>query len=137
MVMENSEDQNIEKLVERMLMKSEIESPSADFTQNVMSAVYASQKIRKIVYKPIFSKRTWFIIFTGIIAIFIYSFLNLNQQTPLFQINFSLFKFDRLEKFLPNFRISFLTGYVILLAAIAVMVQIFFLKKHFDKQLDS
>jgi len=135
--MENSEDQNIEKLVERMLMNSEMESPSPDFTQNVMSAVYASQKSRKVIYKPIFSKRTWFIIFTGIIAIFIYSFFNLNQQTPWFEINFSLFKFDRLGKFLPNFRISFLTGYVILLAAIAVMVQIFFLKKHFDKQLES
>jgi hypothetical protein len=135
--MENSEDQNIEKLVERMLMNNQIESPSPDFTGNVMSVVYASQKSRKIIYKPIFSKWTWIIIFTGIIAIFIYSFFNLNQQTPLFEINFSLFKFDRLEKFLPNFRISFLTGYVILLAAIAVMVQIFFLKKHFDKQLES
>lgn len=135
--MENKEDQNIEKLVEQMLMNSEMESPSPDFTQNVMSAVYASQKSRKVIYKPIFSKRTWFIIFTGIIAIFIYSFFNLNQQTPWFEINFSFFKFDRLGKFLPNFRISFLTGYVILLAAIAVMVQMFFLKKHFDKQLES
>src|SRR5574338_156185 len=116
--MENSEDQNIEKLVERMLMNNQIESPSPDFTGNVMSVVYASQKSRKIIYKPIFSKWTWIIIFTGIIAIFIYSFFNLNQQTPLFQINFSLLKFDWLEKFLPNFRISFLTGYVILLAAI-------------------
>lgn len=137
MVMENSEDQNIEKLIERILMNSEIESPSADFTRHVMSSVYASQKSRKIIYQPIFSKRTWFIIFTGIIAIFIYSFLNLNQQTPSFEINFSLFKLDRLEKFLSNFRISFLTGYVILLAAIAVMVQVFFLKKYFDKQLES
>jgi len=135
--MENKEDQNIEKLVERMLMNSGIESPSPDFTHNVMSGVYAAQKSRKVIYKPIFSKRTWFIIFTGIIAIFIYSFFNSNPQAPLFEVNFSWFRLNQLEKFLPNFRISFLTAYVILLAAIAVMVQIFFLKKYFDKQLES
>ena len=135
--MENKEDQNIEKLVERMLMNSGIESPSPDFTHNVMSGIYAAQKSRKVIYKPIFSKRTWFIIFTGIIGIFIYSFFNSNPQAPLFEVNFSWFRFSQLEKFLPNFRISFLTAYVILLAAIAVMVQIFFLKKYFDKQLES
>ena len=135
--MENKEDQNIEKLVERMLMNSGIESPSPDFTHNVMSGIYAAQKSRKVIYKPIFSKRTWFIIFTGIIAIFIYSFFNSNPQAPLFEVNFSWFRLNQLEKFLPNFRISFLTAYVILLAAIAVMVQIFFLKKYFDKQLKS
>jgi len=135
--MENKEDQNIEKLVERMLMNSGIESPSPDFTHNVMSGIYAAQKSRKVIYKPIFSKRTWFIIFTGIIGVFIYSFFNSNPQTPLFEINFSWFRLNQLEKFLPNFRISFLTAYVILLAAIAVMVQIFFLKKYFDKQLES
>lgn len=135
--MENKEDQNIEKLVERMLMNSEIESPSPDFTHNVMSGIYAAQKSRKVIYKPIFSMRTWFIIFTGIIAIFIYSFFNPNPQAPLFEVNFSWFRLSQLEKFLPNFRISFLTAYVILLAAIAVMVQIFLLKKYFDKQLES
>src|SRR6185312_9990099 len=135
--MENKEDQNIEKLVERMLMNSGIESPSPDFTHNVMSGIYAAQKSRKVIYKPIFSKRTWLIIFTGIIGIFIYSFFNSNPQAPLFEINFSWFRLNQLEKFLPNFRISFLTAYVILLAAIAVMVQIFFLKKYFDKQLES
>ena len=135
--MENKEDQNIEKLVERMLMNSDIEAPSPDFTQNVMSGIYASQKSRKVIYKPIFSKRTWLIIFTGIIAIFIYSFFNSNPHAPLFEINFSWFRLNQLEKFLPNFKISFLTAYVILLAAIAVMVQIFFLKKYFDKQLES
>jgi hypothetical protein len=137
MVMENKEDQNIEKLVERMMMNSEIESPSPDFTQNVMSGIYASQKSREIMYKPIFSKRTWFIIFTGIIAIFIYSFFNSNTQAPVFEVNFSWFRLSQLEKLFPNFRISFLTAYVILLAASAVMVQIFLLKKYFDKQLES
>ena len=135
--MENKEDENIEKLVKKMLMDTALESPSADFTQKIMAEVLASEKSKSFNYKPIFSRRTWLIIFTGIIGLFTYVYFNSAPAISGSNTNFSIFNFDKLEKILQDFQISPLTGYVILLATIVILIQTFLLKKYFDKRFES
>lgn len=135
--MENNEDVNIEKLVEQMMLNTALESPSVDFTQTVMSEVLALGKSKSLIYKPILSRRTWLVIFLGIIVIFIYSFFNSASATTIFNINFVHFKFDKLEKIFQDFKMPSLTGYVILLATLMIIIQTFLLKKYLDKRFES
>lgn len=132
--MENKDDENIEKLVKKMFAITPLESPSVDFTKTVMSEVLASEKSQSLIYKPIFSRGTWSIIFTGIIALFVYVFYNSKTPTASFNINFAFFKFDKLENIFKNFQISSLTGYVLLIAILIILLQTFLLKKYFDKK---
>ncbi|MEO8823754.1 MAG: hypothetical protein ABI366_09265, partial [Ginsengibacter sp.] len=88
--MKNSEDENIEKLVEQMFAHSRLERPSVDFTQTVMSEILTLGKSKSLVYKPILSRLTWLIIFAGIIALFIYSFLNSGSTSSTFNFNLTV-----------------------------------------------
>ena len=135
--MENKEDENIEKLVEQMMLNTAMESPSVDFTQTVMSEVLALGKSKSLVYKPIISRRSWLIIFTGIIVLFIYSYYNSGTANSGFNLNFTFLHLDKLEKVFQSVQISPMTGNVILLATIMVLIQIFFLKKYLDKRFES
>ena len=80
--MKNNEDKNIEKLVADMMASNPIERPSVDFTSAVMSAVLASKAQTSLVYKPLISKRGWFIILAGFIALSVFLILN-TQVIPL------------------------------------------------------
>ncbi|MEO6893717.1 MAG: hypothetical protein ABI136_01715 [Ginsengibacter sp.] len=135
--MENKEDEDIEKLVEQMLMKTALESPSVDFTKTVMSEVLASAKSKSLVYKPIISGRNWLIIFAGIIALFIYSYFNAGTTSPGFNLNFTFHNLDKLEKTFHSVQFSSMTGNVILLTTVLILIQIFFLKKYLDKRFES
>lgn len=135
--MKNNENENIEKLVEQMMVNIAPESTPVDFTQSVMSEVLTLGKSKSLVYKPILSRRTWLIIFAGIIAIFIYSFLNSESTSSGFNLNFIAFNLGTLEKIFQSIQISFVTGNVILFASLMILIQIFFLKKYLDKRFES
>ncbi len=135
--MENNTDKNIEKLVERMLQEVEPDKPSIDFTTKVMADALALNKNRSMVYEPLLSRRTWIFIFLGIITVFIYSFITFGATTSGFNLNFTVFNLDRLEKILPSVQISSVTGNVIVFAALMVLIQILFLKKYLDKRFES
>jgi hypothetical protein len=135
--MENNTDKNIEKLVERMLQEVEPDKPSIDFTTKVMADALALNKNRSMVYEPLLSRRTWILIFLGIITVFIYSYITIGATPSGFNLNFTVFNLDRLEKILPSVQISSVTGNVILFAALMVLIQILFLKKYLDKRFES
>lgn len=135
--MENNTDKNIEKLVERMLQEVEPDKPSINFTTKVMAEALALNKNKSMVYKPLLSRRTWIFIFLGIITVFIYSFITFGAATSGFNLNFTVFNWDRLEKIFQSVQISSVTGNVIVFAALMVLIQILFLKKHLDKRFES
>ncbi|HSN10352.1 MAG TPA: hypothetical protein VLS85_15030, partial [Hanamia sp.] len=96
--MKNKEDKNIEKLVENMMRESYLETPSFDFTSRVMSEVLSAQKSKSLIYKPVISKKAWFVIFGGIIALFTFLSLNMNTSSSAFNFKVSLFSFDKFFK---------------------------------------
>ena len=70
--MKSNEDNHLEKLVEHMMKESSLESPSPDFTQRVMAEILATEKSKALVYKPVISKKAWFIILGGILILGVY-----------------------------------------------------------------
>ena len=60
--MQDHLEQRLDKLAKKVVKYYKLESPSLDFTANVMQQVEASQISHITVYKPLISKRAWFVI---------------------------------------------------------------------------
>ena len=60
--MQDHLEQRLDKLAKKVIKSSKLESPSLDFTANVMQEIEASQVSHITVYKPLISKRAWFVI---------------------------------------------------------------------------
>ena len=134
--MKNKEDKNIEKLVENMMRESSLETPSFDFTSRVMSEVLSAQKSKSLIYKPVISKKAWFVIFGGIIALFTFLILNRNTSSLAFNFKVSIFSFDKFFKPISAMQISPVIANVVLLAIVMLFIQIFLLKSYFNKKFE-
>lgn len=135
--MKTRDDKNIERLVEKMMLDSALEAPSFDFTSKVMSGVMSMEKKKSISYKPVISKRGWFMIFAAI-GVFITWLIftgYLSNQTQR-DINFNFINGDNILKVFSGFQFSDLTLYILLLGIIMIFIQIIFLKSYLNKRFE-
>ncbi|OGU12486.1 MAG: hypothetical protein A2X61_02600 [Ignavibacteria bacterium GWB2_35_12] len=58
---------NTDFLVKNILRKSSIHEPSGDFTNNVMTQISAMKPVWAIEYKPIISRKAWFLLVTFVV----------------------------------------------------------------------
>ena len=135
--MKENEDKNIRQLVNRVMKETSLESPSYNFTSKVMANVLAVDKSKATTYKPLISRKVWFLIFAAIIAVVSYFLLTGSIQTA----NHSwLFDFTG-KNLMPKlnsptlFQFSQLTVNVIVAATVLVVIQIALLKNYLDKRL--
>mgnify|MGYP006183203993 CR=1 FL=1 len=49
-------DKNLEQLIDKMMAENTLQSPSADFTSNLMSQIFVAEKAKIKPYKPLISK---------------------------------------------------------------------------------
>ena len=64
--MNENVDKHIEKLVDKAMKDSVLETPSFDFTSKVMQHVTATSKSKATVYEPLISKKVWFVVFARV-----------------------------------------------------------------------
>lgn len=133
--MKANEDKQLEKLVDHIMKDTVLESPSIDFTSNVMSQVLASKTSDVTVYKPLISRSVFIAIFGCIITVFIYLLINGEKQENSW---FSHLKFSLLYNNVLTslFKVSKVMSYAVVSTTIMLLVQISFLKNYFDKQLE-
>jgi len=133
--MKNKEDKNIEKLVENLMAETAMESPSVDFTAKVMSGVFAVEKKRSLVYKPLISKWAWYIILGSFACLFSFVLFKNHQNTPMESyFNFSLFNSAKIFNLFSGFQISQMTANVLLAASAMLFIQIFLLRSYLNKR---
>lgn len=132
--MKNKDDKQIEKLVENLMAESTVESPSVDFTTRVMSAISAVEKSKNLVYKPLISKRIWFIIFAIIASVFGFLIFNTQPSSANSYFNFTVISFDKFLKPFSGLKFSTMTTNVLLAASVMLFIQIFLLKIYLNKR---
>lgn len=123
----------IEKLVDKVMKSSTLETPSFDFTAKVMSHVIADSKSGVTVYKPLISKSAWVVLLvvaTVLIVISVYT----NDTS-------SLGWFDKLDlSKVPNLfsglKLSQTTMYALLMFAVMLCIQVPLLKHYFNKRFE-
>lgn len=129
--MKNRENKNLEKLVENMMVETSIESPSIDFTTKVMSGVFAVEKNKAFIYKPVISKKMWFIIL--VIMALLFGFLFFETPTTN-NFNLPFLNSENLSKLFPAFQFSTLTAIVIFSASVMIFIQAMLLNSYLNKR---
>lgn len=135
--MKENEDKNMEQFVQRIMKEAPLESPSYNFTSKVMANVLAIDKSKATIYKPLISRKGWFFIFAGIIAVLLYFLLSGNTQTANHSWLFDLTGKDLVPTLNSStlFQFSRLTVNVIVGATVLVLIQIVLLKNYLNRRL--
>ena len=133
--MQVNENKELEKLADKIMRETTLESPSFDFTSKVMSQVLETKPSKVTVYKPLISTTTFVAIFGLIFVFCAYLFMyKEGQNESLFTtIQFSKFYNIRL---LSGFSISKISVYAVVVSIVMFYIQIPFLKNHFDKRFE-
>ncbi|SNR24782.1 hypothetical protein [Flavobacterium sp. ov086] len=124
-------DKNIEKLIDKMMSESTLESPSIDFTSKIMSQVLAAEERKIKAYKPLISKTTWIFIGITLTALTTYTIYSNNDIS-----NFEIAKTysDKASALFSGIHISKNILYALLVVPFMVLIQIGLLKNYFDKK---
>nr|WP_321414036.1 hypothetical protein [uncultured Allomuricauda sp.] len=133
--MDKFDDKSLEEFVDRIMEEAPEESPSADFTKNVMQQLEVESPPHVFEYKPILSGRTLFLAFVAFVAlVFLLGsqlgvdngqgwFKNLNMET-WFHTDWDWVK---------GFTFSKVTVYAFLSFGLLFFAQVPWLKKRMDK----
>lgn len=133
--MDNKADKKIDEFTEKLLKNLSRESPSFDFTTKVMSQVDVASNATAVKYKPLISKRVWFVLAVLLSGIFSYLlFGNVQMENSLVFSN----ALDLLPEInsvtLPNYQVSNVFLYGVLGFTFFVSIQVLLLKNHFNKR---
>lgn len=132
--MQEKEDKQIEKLIEKVMKHSSLETPSVDFTSLVMGKVEAMESSSKLIYEPLISKRTWVLIAVGFVGLTIFVFMNQSETSGWFNLNY--FKIYRISHLFNALHPSKIVALSIGFFCLMLLIQIPLLKRTFDKQFE-
>lgn len=132
--MQENEDKQIEKLIEKVMKHSTLKSPSVDFTSLVMGKVEVIESSSKLIYEPLISKRSWVLIAMGFVGLMIFIFMNQPESSGWFNLNY--FKTDRITHLFSALHPSKIVAFSIGLFFLMLLIQIPLLKRTFDKQFE-
>jgi len=132
-------NKHIDDFVDKVVKESSLESPSLDFTSNIMSQIEAVSQNEITVYEPLISKRAWFIIGALILGGLTYLMLGNNLQTTGWfdDINYSVITNNRFTEMIGSVTFSRTLMYAITFFAVVFFIQIPLLKNYFDKRIES
>ncbi len=131
--MENKLDKNIDHLINKVIKQTELETPTNNFTVNLMSKIESLQTSKAIVFKPLISKAVWFVIGLIVVSLFAYSFYSpeLSKNNIL---NYDSIKLPTIN--LPKINISTTATNSIVLIGVILLIQGALLKFYFNKRIN-
>ncbi|MCF6296326.1 MAG: hypothetical protein L3J25_11645 [Flavobacteriaceae bacterium] len=131
-------NKKLDDFVEKVVKDSSLESPSLDFTNKIMSKIETITQSEITVYRPLISKRAWFIIATLIIGGLTYLTLRDNVQTTGWfdSLDYSLITNNKVTEKIGSVMFSKTFMYAITFFAVVFFIQIPILKNYFDKRLE-
>ena len=135
--MENNAEKHLEQLSRKIMGKSNLESPSKDFTVKLMSHIKAYSKSKAFVYKPLISKPVWVVLILSLASLLVYSTLFASKETdsPSKLLVWKAYLTEHLGNLFSGFQLSEITFYALILFCGMLYVQIFILKtqRHIEK----
>lgn len=135
---ENKHIEEIHAFTKKYLNEIPTESPSIDFTKNLMDKIAEIQPEKEIVYKPLISKKGWFLVAASIIAIILLPFKNSEEGLfTLPEVNFSFFEKMSFSGIFESVNVSTTTASLLVLFSILFFIQIFYLKGEFERRINS
>ncbi|XRE42079.1 hypothetical protein ACIVBQ_000283 [Tenacibaculum discolor] len=134
---ENKDIKELDAFTKKYINEIEAETPSIDFTANIMDAILKEEQSSFYKAAPLISKRVWFVL-AGILAV---SILFVSKGTSSSWLQIPEIKMDYLSNIqLPNLFENITVSNLMLSACffftVMVFVQIYYLKNHFTRNLN-
>lgn len=134
--MEPHTDQHLDKLVERVIKTSPLESPSIDFTANIMSKIETASVGVSTAYKPLISKTGWMLIILALLSVSIYMMIGSVSSSWLEPLDYSVISNNKVSEAISGITFSKSSTYAIVLLGIMFLIQVPILKNYYNKQLE-
>jgi hypothetical protein len=135
--MQDHTEQHLDKLAKKVMQSSTVESPSLDFTANIMAKVKASGISHVTVYKPLISKRTWIIVAVLILGGLSYGiFGNIEGLGWVDKVDFSIISNNKVTDAISGFTMSKTLMYAIGVCGLVFFIQIPMMKYFMNKRLE-
>jgi len=134
--MNANENKEMDNLIKKVIEKAPLESPSFDFTAQIMAQLEHAQQSEATAYKPLISKTAWLVIFGTIAAIILYV---IKDMTPQVATSFRVidFGFPASNKVLNTFsQLTFSNTvlYAFLSLSVMLLIQVSVLTSYFNKR---
>ncbi len=136
--MKENTEQHLDKLAKKVMQSSSLESPSLDFTANIMAKVEDLAISHITVYKPLISKRSWLLISILVIGSLSYGVFGsgLEGLGWFDTIDFSIITNNKVTEAISGITFSKTLMYAVGLCGLLFFVQIPMMKHFFDKRLE-
>lgn len=131
--MDKHKEQQLEAFIDAVMGEAPLESPSKDFTKNLMSKIEAQSQSKVVQYRPLLSKKTLAAIAVIFVVAFILGLVNIPndgqgwfpaiQLGPYFKKAWGWMEFSTVSK---------TTVYAVLLFGFMFLVQIPWLKRYIE-----
>jgi len=134
---ENKHIDEIDAFAKKYVKEILTETPSIDFTSNLMKSITQLESVKsKIVYKPLISKKGWFVVFAAVIAVIFIPFKSSEKGWfTLPEMNLSFLEKLNFSGMTQNVTVSNTTFIIALIFGLLLSVQIIYLKGFFEKRL--
>ncbi len=135
---ENKHIEELDAFAKKYINEIESESPSIDFTKNIMDSIQEFEKSEIYKADPLISKKTWSLL----IGTLVVSILYVAKGKSIGSIGFSKINLDVFSKIkIPNLFESISVSNIMLYACffftVLIFAQIYFLKKRFETNIKS
>lgn len=133
--MKANEDKLLAELVDNIMKDAILEPPSSDFTTKVMSSLVITKTNEVFVYKPLIPRSVFILFFGCLVTCVIYLLIDEKPQTNSW-FNNTTFNSVYNYQITSLFNFSKITVYSVVSATLMLFIQISFLKKYLDNQLE-
>lgn len=135
--MKENANKYLDHLVENLIKETKIESPSRNFTSEVMSQIEGLQTSRVTVYEPLISKTAWVLILLGFLALvgFVILFSPESNTSGWFdKINLNFLRSNRGSLFLFDFNLPKSLLIPLVFFSLLIWVQVPILRNYYNKR---
>ena len=135
--MQDHTEQHLDKLAKKVMQSSSLESPSLDFTVNIMANIEASGVNHITVYRPLISRRTWLIVAILILGGLSYGiFGNIEGLGWVDKVDLSMISNNKITDAISGITFSKTLMYAVGVCGLVFFIQIPMMKYYLNKRLE-
>jgi|GEM_PF-6230844 len=132
--MDNSKE--LEQMIDGLMRDDSLQSPSTDFTNNVVGTIFSRESTVQKMYKPLLPKWSWYLIALGALGFMLFG---LQQYTPTENwVGYDQFLNvlgNWSSQFFSSIRVSKIVVYVVVVAGGLACFQTMVLKNYWNNRL--
>lgn len=135
--MEENRNTQLDAFLKKQLQEIPLESPSQNFTANIMDVIQQEESAVVIKYKPLISKKIWFVVAAAVVAIFFFIPFQKKEGGLLEKVSLDFSFMDQINfsGAFSGLSVSTIAFYGLLFFAVMIFIQVVYLKGYFAKRI--